>query len=150
MTHERGMEKDRTKPEIMSEQSDHLETILVVDDEEFLRELTAMVLCREGYLVVEAADGRQALELAGRHPGTIHLLIVDVIMPLMGGVALAEQLQRTRADLHVLYVSGYPCDALIERGVLTGEVAFLQKPFPMAILTQKVRDILDAASQSKL
>jgi YesN/AraC family two-component response regulator len=95
---------------------------------------------------MEVSRGTEALRLAEQHQGPVHLLITDVVMPEMGGRQLVERLARLRPDLKVLYLSGYTDDAVIRHGVLQADVAFLQKPFTMATLTNKVRQVLDATA----
>ncbi|MEK6688436.1 MAG: ATP-binding protein, partial [Gemmatimonadota bacterium] len=119
------------------------ETILLVEDEEAVRRFVRRRLEASGYTVLEASNGREALRVAERHAGTIHLLISDVIMPEMGGRVLAEQLGSTRPDLRVLFVSGYTDDAVLRAGVMQASRAFLPKPFTPAGLVQKVREVLD-------
>jgi two-component system cell cycle sensor histidine kinase/response regulator CckA len=120
------------------------ETVLVVDDEPAVRELARAVLERAGYTVLTAGDGEEALRVVAGHPGAIHLLLTDVVMPGMNGRQLAEALQAVRPALRVLYVSGYTEDALLRRGVRAELDHFLQKPYASAVLIQKVREVLEA------
>jgi CheY-like chemotaxis protein len=122
------------------------ETILLVEDEDAVRSMVRVVLQQAGYTVLEASRGTEAIRLAGAHPGPVHLLITDVVMPEMGGRQLVERLVPLRPDIKVLYLSGYTDDAVVRHGVLQADVAFLQKPFTMAALTNKVRQVLDAAA----
>ncbi|MBI5366271.1 MAG: response regulator [Planctomycetes bacterium] len=120
------------------------ETILVVDDERLVRCIAAESLRRAGYTVLECSGPQHALQVALDHPESIQLLLTDVVMPGMTGTQLAQELQRTRNDLRVLYMSGY-----VDRGIVTGgEVAagieFLQKPFTASSLCRRVREILDS------
>jgi CheY-like chemotaxis protein len=119
------------------------ETILLTEDAVDLRTLAREVLTRRGYLVLDAADGAEALALAERHPGPIHLLLTDVVMPRVSGRELAEHLAAKHPAMKVLYMSGYTDDAVLRHGVLRSEVAFLQKPFGPGALARKVREILD-------
>ncbi len=119
------------------------ETILVVEDDADVRDLARRVLQRQGYTLLEAGDGEEALRLAARHPGSVHLLLTDVVMPGMSGVALAEDLAQTQPDLKVLFMSGYLDDAVAHHGVLEDSVAFLRKPFTPKTLARKVRAVLD-------
>ena len=121
------------------------ETILLAEDAAAVREFASLTLRNSGYDVLEAANGREALDLAERHAGRIALLVTDVVMPGMGGRELAGRLGQIRPGLRVLYVSGYTDDAIVDHGVLEAGVAFLQKPFTSAGLARKVRMVLDAA-----
>jgi len=118
------------------------ETILLVEDDELVRRFELAVLEQCGYTVLAAANPLEALELAEAYPGTIDLLLTDVVMPDLGGRELAERLARTRPTTKVLYASGYADDAVIRHGVLRSEVAFLAKPVMPAALAAKVRDVL--------
>ena len=119
------------------------ETILFVEDEESVRMLVRDFLRGNGYQVLEAADGEQALEVAAAHKGAIHILITDVVMPRLSGRELAIRLVAERKDVKVLYISGYTDDSVFRHGVLEGGVAFLQKPFNLRGLAQKIREVLD-------
>jgi CheY-like chemotaxis protein len=120
------------------------ETILLVEDEDAVRSIIRLVLRQAGYTILEASRGTEAVRLAEQHSGPVHLLITDVVMPEMGGRQLVEHLARLRPNLKVLYLSGYTDDAVVRHGILQADVAFLQKPFTMAALTNKVRHVLDA------
>ncbi len=120
------------------------ETILCAEDEDEVRALAREILRINGYTVLEARHGRDALGIAGRHSGPIHLLLTDVVMPQMGGPALARQLLRDRPEIKVLYVSGYTDDEVLSHGVAQGSVAFLQKPFTAVALLREIREVLDA------
>ncbi|MFQ5576025.1 MAG: PAS domain S-box protein [Anaerolineae bacterium] len=120
------------------------EVILLAEDEAAVRELAAYTLRRQGYTVLEAADGQEGLQLALEYTGEIDLLLTDVVMPKLGGKALADQLQTVRPGTRVLFASGYTADAIDNQGVLNEGVAFIQKPFSPAALAQKVRQILDS------
>ena len=121
------------------------ETVLVVEDEEIVRELVCQVLKEHGYDVLCAANGAEALQMSGEHRGRIALLITDVVMPQLGGLELSRRLTALRPDLKVLYVSGYSEDDMSEQGVLSPDVEFLEKPFTPLAITQKVREILTGA-----
>ncbi len=121
------------------------ETVLLVEDEPEVRGLARDILHQQGYTVLEAADGDQALRVGREHRGPIHLLVTDVVMPQMGGRELADRLQAGRGELKVLYVSGYTDDAILRQGVSETGTAFLPKPFTAAALAHKVRQVLDAA-----
>jgi signal transduction histidine kinase len=120
------------------------ETILLVEDEEMVRNLEREVLEAQGYRVLEARNARHALELAQEHAGAIHLLVTDVVMPELSGRELAEQLVALRPDSKVLYTSGYADDAIVRHGVLEPGIAFLPKPLTPASLAHKVREVLDS------
>lgn len=138
---------DYTKtPSAPVEKSDNFETVLVVEDEEIVRELVCDVLEERGYNVICAADGLEALEIAGNFDGTIHLLVTDVIMPHMNGHELASKLSRIRPDMKVLYVSGYSDTDLGDHGVLDPRFELLQKPFTPQTLARKIRDVIHEGS----
>ena len=118
------------------------ETILVAEDEAAVRELVSSTLREYGYRVLEAGDPAKGLELASAYQGTIHLLLTDVIMPGMNGRELFQRLVIDRHDLKVLYMSGYTDNAIAHHGVLDEGTAFLQKPFTIHTLLQKVRAML--------
>ncbi|MEX2156899.1 MAG: ATP-binding protein [Gemmatimonadales bacterium] len=120
------------------------ETVLVVEDEPAVLTLSRRALETQGYVVLAAADGAAALRVVERHGGTIHLLLTDVVMPGLSGRELADQLQARRPGIRVLYMSGYPGDAVVQHGTLLPGSAFLQKPFSPDGLARKVRDVLDA------
>ena len=119
------------------------ETILLVEDEHLVRLLARKVLERAGYLVLVAAGGAEALDLAERYAGPIHLLLTDVVMPGMNGRELMRRLAPLRPDLRVLYMSGYADEAVAQHGVLDPGTAFLQKPFTPGGLADRVRRVLD-------
>jgi PAS domain S-box-containing protein len=122
------------------------ETILLAEDEEAVRSLTAMILERSGYRVIAAADGIAALEAAAAHDGPIDLLLTDVIMPRLNGRELATRFAERHPSARVLFMSGYAGDSLSAQGVLDSSVAFLAKPFLPAELARTVREVLDEPS----
>jgi PAS domain S-box-containing protein len=120
------------------------ETILVVEDEEALREVTERIFTRNGYRVLTAADGVEAVALAAQHVGDIHLLVTDVVMPYMLGKEVAERIRQVRPDIDVLYMSGYAQPVLASQGRLDRDVNLIEKPFSAATLVEAVGQILNA------
>jgi two-component system cell cycle sensor histidine kinase/response regulator CckA len=121
------------------------ETILMVEDEPGVRRLSRTILEAQGYTVLEAASGDEALIVARSHVEEIHLVATDVVMPGMSGPALWDRLHAVHPQARVLFISGYTDDAIASHGVLESGIAFLQKPFTPFALAQKVREVLDAA-----
>jgi DNA-binding response OmpR family regulator len=121
------------------------ETILLVEDEANLRYLARQYLEKQGYRVVEAADGAVAMQIAVAHEGVIHLLLTDVIMPGMNGRELAQRISEIRPNVKVLYMSGYTENVVGHNGMLDAGVRLLQKPFNLRDLKSKVREVLDAS-----
>jgi len=119
------------------------ETILVVEDEVNLRRLTRQFLDNQGYTVLEAADGAEAVQICVAHQGIIHLLLTDVIMPGMNGRELAHRVSEIRPNMKVLYMSGYTENAIGHNGTLDAGITLLQKPFTLHALKAKVREVLD-------
>ena len=120
------------------------ETILLTEDEAGVRKYVKRILEREGYQLLEAANGYEALDVARRHRGPIHLLITDIVMPEMGGVDLVSQFSSIRPEVPVLCISGYS-DRLWRRGEMSG---YLQKPFTPKALLVEVRSMLDTAESA--
>jgi two-component system, cell cycle sensor histidine kinase and response regulator CckA len=118
------------------------ETILLVEDEESVRQLVRETLESKGYRVLEAENGQAGLEAAAAHPGAIDLVITDVVMPEMSGRDLAQRLVKERPATKVLYLSGYTEDAIVSEGTIESGKAFLQKPFSLQSLSRKVREVL--------
>ncbi|HET8578019.1 MAG TPA: ATP-binding protein [Methylomirabilota bacterium] len=121
------------------------ETILLVEDAQRVRAVVREILEMNGYGVLEARHGAEALEISGKHPGPIHLMVTDVVMPQMSGRELAQRLAPLRPEMRVLYMSGYTDDAIVRHGVLGAGMAFLSKPFTPDALAAKVREVLDSA-----
>jgi len=119
------------------------ETILVVEDEAMVRDLTLEVLKESGYTVIAAERPDDALRISAQNQGSIDLLLTDVVMPGMSGLELAERLKPERPLMKVLYVSGYTADAVARRGMSDSKTAFLQKPFAPGALVRKVREVLE-------
>ncbi|HVI80775.1 MAG TPA: PAS domain S-box protein, partial [Candidatus Acidoferrum sp.] len=122
------------------------ETILLVEDDEQIRQLSSSVLAHCGYNVLVAGTPEQALELCKANQDKIRLLVTDVVMPRMNGKQLADQILKSCPDLKVLYVSGYTNNAIVHYGVLESGLHFLAKPFTLSALVAKVREVLDTAA----
>ncbi len=120
------------------------EVVLLVEDEDAVRVLTRRLLERDGYTVLEARDGRDALRVAAQYPQPIQIVVTDMVMPGLGGRQVFEALREIRPDLRVLYTSGYTDDEIVRRGLLDTEAAFLEKPFTATSLGAAVRAVLDA------
>ncbi|MBI4589551.1 MAG: GAF domain-containing protein [Candidatus Rokubacteria bacterium] len=119
------------------------ETILLVEDESELRELACEILGGTGYTVLAATDGVEALRVSQAHPGPIHLLVTDVVMPKMSGRELADRLAPIRPAIKTLYMSGYTDDAIVHHGVLDPGVFLIEKPFTPDALLGRIREVLD-------
>lgn len=124
------------------------ETVLLVEDEEAVRNLTRRVLEHYGYTVLAAPNAEAGLELSRRHPSTIDLLLTDVVMPGMSGPRLAEVLIPERDGIRCIFMSGYAATTLEQKILLRGDAAFLQKPFTATELVQRVREVLDGGAPS--
>jgi PAS domain S-box-containing protein len=120
------------------------ETVLIVEDEDGVRELLWKILTDHGHTVLEARHGRDALTVASGYAHPIQLLVTDVVMPEMGAGELVDQLVGSRPELKVLYISGYTNDEVTRRGISRTEAAFIQKPFTSEELMKKVREVLDS------
>jgi PAS domain S-box-containing protein len=125
------------------------ETILVAEDDDALRALILRVLTGNGYSVLEARNGRAALELCTTHKGRIDLVLSDVIMPELGGRALVERLDRSQPDARVIFMSGYTDDDVFRRALIDHQTDFLQKPFTPDMLLRRVRDVLAAPRRAR-
>jgi CheY-like chemotaxis protein len=130
-------------PEAIYERSPSGETVLVVEDEAALREVTRRILARNGYQVITAASGPEALDIARHHQGEIHLLVTDVVMPHMLGKEVAEQVLLIKPGAEVLYMSGYARPVLASQGRLEPGVALVEKPFSEADLLAKAGQVLN-------
>jgi CheY-like chemotaxis protein len=120
------------------------ETVLLVEDEKSIRITAQLFLAGLGYTVLVAEDPEKALALTAQHPGEIHLLITDVIMPGMNGRDLAKRVSESRPAMKHLFISGFTADVIAQRGILGDGVNFLSKPFGRDVLAIKMREILDA------
>jgi len=135
---------DQPSPEPVTAPPRGSETILMVEDEEMLRNLVRRILERQGYQVLSASGGQEAVAEAKRHPARIDLLLTDVIMPDANGKQVYEQLRLQRPDIKVLFMSGYTGDAIAQHGLFDLDLPFIQKPFTIRNLAARVREILDS------
>jgi PAS domain S-box-containing protein len=119
------------------------ETVLLVEDEEIVREPAQRMLVRQGYEVLMAADADEALRVAEEHEGPIHLLLTDVVMPGRSGKELSTEIRRIDPGVKVLFMSGYSEDVIVHQGVLEAGVQLIEKPFAADTLLRKVRDVLE-------
>ena len=122
---------------------DGSETVLIVEDDGSLRKFAQKVLKQKGYKVLEAENGEDALRVSEEHEGSIHLMITDVVMPMMSGKETAERMQPLYLQMKVIYMSGYTTDVIVHQGVLASGLNFLEKPFTPEELALKVRKVLD-------
>jgi two-component system cell cycle sensor histidine kinase/response regulator CckA len=126
------------------------ETILLVEDEDGVRRLVRDIIARQGYKVLEARSGEEALKVVAELTGKIDLLLTDLVLSQMSGRELSDQLLATRKDLKVLFMSGYTDDAALHSGALTQSSAFIQKPFTASLLSQKLRELLDDRPEPRI
>lgn len=138
-----GVEKPASESKPMALGMDGSETILVAEDEDPVRKVLVRTLKKHGYQVLEAPNGIEALQKAWTYDQTIHLLLTDTVMPKMNGKELADELRKTRPQLRVLFISGYPKEILSQQGVLDRGIHLVQKPFELDDLMQQMRKILD-------
>jgi two-component system cell cycle sensor histidine kinase/response regulator CckA len=120
------------------------ETILVVEDEAAMLEVTSRILQRDGYRVIAAASGQEAIAIVERGDHGIRLMITDVVMPQMQGREVAERVAALRPDIRILYMSGYAQPLLASRGTLDAGIELIEKPFSADVLLTRVRGVLDA------
>jgi len=119
------------------------ETILLVEDDAAVRQLLVRTLTGQGYSVLQAADGEEALALGRAHQGAIDMLVTDAVMPNMSGGALAQELSNLRPGVKVIFMSGYSSSGILRRGQVLASAAVLIKPFPPQTLLRKIREVLD-------
>lgn len=136
-------EDRQSQKKVVKETKRGSETILLVEDEKGVRDLAKEYLTQEGYEVLEAQNAEDALKLARNHSAPIQLLFTDVVMAGMSGRQLAEQMQKLRPEIRVLYMSGYTDEAIVHHGLLGRGMVLLQKPFTLNSLAMKVRETLD-------
>jgi CheY-like chemotaxis protein len=121
------------------------ETVLVVEDEDALREVTRRILARKGYEVIVASDGKEAIDVVEAYPGVVDLLLTDVVMPHMLGKQVAEEIRARRPGLRVVFMSGFAQPVLGAQGTLEEGVVLVSKPFSESELLTKIRETLDAS-----
>jgi len=137
------------RSEVTERPCDGRETILLVEDDPSVRDLTELILRRHGYTVLSAETGREGLHLAKEHPGKIDLLLSDIVLPDLSAVMLTEQLKRLYPRIRTLYMSGYGYEVIARHIPALGHITFLQKPFSAAELTRQVRNVLDAPTATE-
>jgi len=138
-------EPEQKRPlKLVEEMLPGTETLLLVEDESAVRQSEREFLTLNGYSVLDARDGRDAISIAREYDGTIDMMITDVIMPHMSGAKLAEQLLLERPGMKVLFVSGYAETTVLRHGAIDVTTRFLQKPFSLKMLAKKIREVLDA------
>jgi two-component system cell cycle sensor histidine kinase/response regulator CckA len=119
------------------------EMVLLVEDNDAVRDLARQALTSYGYRVLVAANGQQALRIASAHLQSLSLVVTDVVMPVMGGRDLARRIVWSRPDMQILYVSGFTDEGIVRNGILDEGMSFLPKPFTREVLVKKVRQLLD-------
>src|SRR5579859_5820501 len=132
-----------TKPKQMALIPQGSETILVAEDEEAVRKVIVRSLEKNGYKVLEAPDGMEALQRGWSFKEPIHLLVTDTVMPRVNGRELAEELRKSRPQIRTLFISGYPKEILSQKGILNPGIHLLQKPFSSEEMLREVRKVLD-------
>ena len=141
---EAGSDEPQRRPSDVARVNGGTETILVVEDETALREVTRAMLERRGYTVLVASDAEQAERIAVNHSERIDLVLTDFVLPSANGRIVAEQLRALRPDIKVLFMSGYTHDTITSQGHVTERGQLLEKPFSDNALASRVRDMLDA------
>ena len=119
------------------------ETILVVEDDRMVRRLAVDILRRQGYRVLEATEGGEALVMCEKEKNPIDLILTDIVMPHMSGPELIERLKQVRKDFKVLYMTGYTDETIVNHGILEAGIELIHKPFTIVKLSRKVREVLD-------
>jgi CheY-like chemotaxis protein len=139
---ERRVKKRKTK---LADESDLKgnETILLVEDDDSVREVTTSALREYGYKVIPASNGEEAIRVYEEHKGKFDMLLTDVVMPLMSGRELAEKLSEKDSKLKILYFSGYTDDSIVRHGILSEGMQFIQKPYSHTELAKKIRSIIE-------
>jgi PAS domain S-box-containing protein len=141
---EEPLEEEKEKARRLERELPHGgETVLVAEDDGDVRSLVVQILKKQGYKVLEAANGEEAFMICEKHEGAIDLLVTDVVMPVMSGRELTDRLLLLQPKIKILYMSGYTDEAIVRHGVLEEGVNFFQKPFSMEALVLKVREVLD-------
>ncbi|MBN2365894.1 MAG: PAS domain S-box protein [Calditrichaeota bacterium] len=135
--------KSPVSPEKMRTSEGGSETILLVEDEEMVREMAVRILKEKGYTVLASGHGTQAMEVSNNFRKKIDLLVTDIVMPGMSGKELVQNIRKERPDLKVLYISGYTDEVISQQGLLEEDVNFLQKPFPPQKLLMRIREVLE-------
>ncbi|HVP64343.1 MAG TPA: response regulator [candidate division Zixibacteria bacterium] len=135
-------------PRAMAPKRAPKQAILLVEDEEYVREVAREILELEGYHVIEASHPHEALERYEQHGGKIDLLVTDVVMPGMDGHDLAERLTQKQPSIKLMFMSGYTENALLKRGIRDMNAAYLQKPFTLQALLEKVREVIADANST--
>jgi len=139
-----GAEPVYAQPEPLLSLSGGTETVLLAEDQDIVREMISDILRSNGYSVLLASDGVEAVQASEQYDGTIHMLLTDVVMPNMNGRELARRALRSRPQMKVIFMSGYAEDAIVHQGVLDADMHFLQKPFRPSELSKRIREVLDA------
>ena len=137
----------RLLKEVTVQNFNGIESILLVEDEESIRTITAEMLSLHGYSVLVTENGTNALKLLNEITEPVHLLITDVIMPDLNGKDLMDKILEKTPEIKVLFMSGYPESVISHYGVLGSDVNFIQKPFSILALTRKVREVLNADNE---
>ena len=132
----------------MTATGSNAKTILVVEDEPVVLDLVNNILQDEGYNVISARNGEEALQIEEEHTGPIDLVLTDIVMPGMSGGELIQRLQARKPGVHVLYMSGYTKYTVVNHGILESVDSFIWKPFSPAELLQKIRELLDGPGEA--